>query len=95
MPVHDDLLNELHRAQETALNIRDIARRDRLSRGKICSKLVKYPDVQDYALALKEQDEQQLYVARQHLHDLRNVYVILTDAIKRIHDVDIPSPSFA
>lgn len=43
---------ELHRAQESALNIRDTARRDRLSRGKICSKLVKYPDIQDYAVYL-------------------------------------------
>jgi len=55
--IHDDLLMELHRAQETALNIRDTARKDLLSRGKICSKLIKYPEIQDYAVFLVNSQE--------------------------------------
>ncbi|KAF8973617.1 proteasome activator pa28 [Flammula alnicola] len=79
----EDLLAELHRAQESAMNMRDIARKDHLARAKICSKLIKYSGVEDYVLALKEHDEQQLFLAHQHLNDLRNIYVALTDTIRR------------
>ena len=34
-------------------------------------------------LALKEHDEKQLYVSRQHLHDLRSIYAILTDILHK------------
>ncbi|KAF8640934.1 hypothetical protein AX17_000581 [Amanita inopinata Kibby_2008] len=45
-----EVLGELHRAQESAYNLRDAARQDYLSRAKICSKLVKYPNVEDYTV---------------------------------------------
>ena len=34
-------------------------------------------------LALKEHDEKQLYVSRQHLNDLRSIYAILTDILHK------------
>ena len=34
-------------------------------------------------LALKEHDEKQLYLARQHLFDIRNVYAVSTDIIQK------------
>jgi hypothetical protein len=36
-----------------------------------------------FQLALKEHDEKQLYLARQHLLDLRNMYAVLTDLIHK------------
>jgi hypothetical protein len=98
-----EVLSELHRAQESAYNLRDIARQDHIARAKICSKIIKYPNVQDYPvcssttgysisrvnlpnlsqLALREHDEKQLYLARQHLFDLRNVYAVVTDIIHK------------
>jgi hypothetical protein len=45
-----EVLVELHRAQESAYNLRDAARQDYLARAKICSKLVKYPNIEDYAV---------------------------------------------
>ena len=33
--------------------------------------------------ALHEHDEGQLYVARHHLQDIRNIYVVLTGLIRR------------
>lgn len=95
-----DILAELHRAQDAALNLRNIARDDHLSRAKICSKLVKYPNIADYKVsfallsfdfifqfllkhALHEHDEGQFYVARHHLQDIRNIYVVLTGLIRR------------
>jgi proteasome activator subunit 3 (PA28 gamma) len=92
----------LHRAQESAYNLRDVARQDHLARAKICSKMIKYPHIEDYTvcastslkahfifyivclqLALKEHDEKQLYLARQHLLDIRNMYAVLTDLIQK------------
>ncbi|SJL06309.1 uncharacterized protein ARMOST_09645 [Armillaria ostoyae] len=43
-----EVLSELHRAQESAYNLRDTARQDYITRAKICSKLIKYPNLEDY-----------------------------------------------
>lgn len=98
--IQEEVLNELHRSQESAYNLRDAARQSHLSRAKMCSKVIKYPHVEDYIvsalssfpgcvlkllikLALKEHDQKQLYVARQNLFDIRNVYAILTDIMHK------------
>ncbi|EEB91104.1 hypothetical protein MPER_10595 [Moniliophthora perniciosa FA553] len=74
-----EALAELHRAQESAYNIRDVPRQDYLSRAKICSKLIKYPHVEDYT----EHDSKQIYYARQRLYDIRNLYAALTDVLHK------------
>ena len=95
-----EVLNELHRSQESGYNMRDGVRQNHLNRAKICSKIIKYPHLEDYAvrallfvlkyssgswlqLALKEHDDKQLYIARQNLSDLRNVYAIMTDILHK------------
>ncbi|KAJ3477253.1 hypothetical protein NLI96_g10596 [Meripilus lineatus] len=89
--IQEEVLSELHRSQESAYNLRDSARQNYLNRAKICSKIIKYPHVEDYTLALKEHDEKQLYTARQNILDLRNVYAILTDILhKNIHKIRAP-----
>ncbi len=45
-----DVLSELHRSQESAYNLRDAGRQDYLTRAKICSKIMKYPHLDDYAV---------------------------------------------
>ncbi|PCH34053.1 proteasome activator pa28 REG alpha/beta subunit [Wolfiporia cocos MD-104 SS10] len=69
--------------RESAYNIRDARRQGHLARAKISSKIIKYPHVEDYTLALKEHDQKQLYIARQNLNDLRNVYAVLTDILHK------------
>ncbi|KAI0660634.1 proteasome activator pa28, REG alpha/beta subunit [Cubamyces menziesii] len=89
--IQEDVLSEIHRSQESAYNLRDAARQDYLTRAKICSKIMKYPHVEDYALALKEHDEKQLYIARQNLHDLRSIYAVITDMLhKNIEKIRTP-----
>ncbi|RDB28483.1 Proteasome activator complex subunit 3 [Hypsizygus marmoreus] len=89
--IQEEVLGELQRAQEGAYNMRDAARQDYLARARICSKIVKYPNVEDYTLSLKEHDEKQLYLARQHLLDIRNIYAVLTDLIhKNISKIRAP-----
>ncbi|KAI0652425.1 proteasome activator pa28, REG alpha/beta subunit [Trametes meyenii] len=89
--IQEDVLSEIHRSQESAYNLRDAARQDYLTRAKICSKIMKYPHLEDYTLALKEHDEKQLYIARQNLHDLRSIYAVLTDMLhKNIEKIRTP-----
>jgi len=89
--IQEEVLSELHRAQESAYNLRDATRQDHLARAKICSKILKYPNVEDYTIALKEHDEKQFYLARQHLTDIRNMYAVLTDLIhKNISKIRAP-----
>ncbi|KAI0697677.1 proteasome activator pa28 [Cytidiella melzeri] len=89
--IQEEVLTELHRSQESAYNLRDSARQSHLARAKLCSKLIKYPHIEDYTLALKEHDQRQLYIARQNLFDIRNVYAILTDILhKNINKIRSP-----
>jgi len=89
--IQEEALNELHRAQESGYNLRDACRTHHLTRAKIAAKLIKYPNIEDYALALQDHDEKQLFMARQHLIDLRNVYAILTDILhKNIQKIRAP-----
>ncbi|KAJ7193379.1 proteasome activator pa28 REG alpha/beta subunit [Mycena pura] len=81
--IQEEVVAELARSQDSAFNLRDSAKNDYLARAKICSKLIKYPHVEDYTLALKEHDDNQFYLARQHLVDLRNIYAVLTDLIHK------------
>ncbi|KAJ3769360.1 proteasome activator pa28 REG alpha/beta subunit [Lentinula raphanica] len=81
--VQEEILNELHRAQESVYNLRDSARQHHLARAKICSKLIKYPYVEDYTSALIEHDEKQIFNARHHLLDIRDLYAALTDITQK------------
>ncbi|KAJ4472691.1 proteasome activator pa28 [Lentinula lateritia] len=81
--VQEEILNELHRAQDCAYNLRDSARQHHLARAKICSKLIKYPYVEDYTSALLEHDEKQIFSSRHHLLDIRDLYAALTDITQK------------
>jgi len=45
-----EVLSELLRSQESAYNVRDSIRQHHLARAKICSKLIKYPHIEDYTV---------------------------------------------
>jgi len=81
--IQEEVLSELLRSQESAYNIRDSVRQNYLARAKICSKLIKYPNIEDYTLALREHDEKQLFFARQNLIDIRNVYAVMSDILHK------------
>jgi len=81
--VQEEVLAEVHRAQDSSHNIRDSVRAHHIARGKLCSKLLKYPNLEDYALALKNHDDKQAYLAREHIIDLRNIYAVLTDILQK------------
>lgn len=49
----------------------------------MAAKLVRYPGVEDHALALREYDRKAFYKARQQLVDLRNVYTVVLDILRK------------
>jgi len=82
--IQEEVLNELHRAQDSGYNLRDaISKSHHVNRAKVCSKILKYPYIEDYAIALREHDEKQFYMCLRNLIDLRNIYAILTDVIHK------------
>jgi len=81
--IQEEVLNELSRAQESAYGLRDTMRAQHGVRAKLCAKLIKYPNIEDYVIALRDHDEKQLFMTRQHLHDVRNVYAILFDILQK------------
>ena len=46
-----EVLSELHRSQESAYNLRDTSRQGHFNRAKLCSKIIKYPHVEDYIVS--------------------------------------------
>ncbi|KAH7885980.1 proteasome activator pa28 REG alpha beta subunit [Phlebopus sp. FC_14] len=58
-------------------------RQNHLARAKICSKLIKYPNIEDYTFSLMEHDEKQLFFARQNLTDIRNIYAVMADILHK------------
>lgn len=45
-----EVLSELHRAQNSGYNLRDESRSNHMQRAKICSKIIKYPNIENYAV---------------------------------------------
>ncbi|KAG0147255.1 hypothetical protein CROQUDRAFT_43162 [Cronartium quercuum f. sp. fusiforme G11] len=81
--VQEECLAELGRAQDSGYNLLDAQFKHHLARAKLASKLIKYPNLEDYQLALKEHDRKSSYLCRQHLIDLRNIYTFLTDLLHK------------
>ncbi|EPZ32152.1 hypothetical protein ROZALSC1DRAFT_28674 [Rozella allomycis CSF55] len=81
--VQEEAVNELSRAEESGFALLDTINKYFMTRGKVLSKVFKYPDNQDYKRGIKELDEKQIFSIRLSMVDLRNNYVILYDMIQK------------
>ncbi|MBW0467065.1 hypothetical protein O181_006780 [Austropuccinia psidii MF-1] len=81
--VQEECLSELARAQDSGYNLLEAQLKHYMSRAKLASKLIKYPNIEDYQLALQEHDRNSVFLCRQHLVDLRNIYTLLTDLLHK------------
>ncbi|TFY75996.1 hypothetical protein EWM64_g8013 [Hericium alpestre] len=81
--VQEDVMSELQRSQDSCYNMRDSARQGHLNRAKICSKIIKYPHIEDYAIALKEHDQKHIYFARQSVIEICNIYAVAMDVLHK------------
>ena len=81
--IQEEALNEIVRTQDSAYNLLATPFTFHSTRGDLAAKLVKYPGVQDYAEAIKEHDRKAVYRLKMHLTDLRNMYAVVFDILKK------------
>ncbi|KAL0212709.1 hypothetical protein RCL1_006335 [Eukaryota sp. TZLM3-RCL] len=93
--VQEDIIGELSRAEESGYGIFDSFTRYLISRGKLISKVLKYPGVVDYTLAIREMDEKELFSLWGVVLEIRNNYLILRDLLlKNLDKVKAPRKKF-
>lgn len=79
--IQEDILAEVSKAESDAGSYLEQMSRYFGSRGKMVSKLVKYPFLDDYRRSINEYDEKVFLSFRLILRELRNIYVVLYDVI--------------
>ncbi|KAJ1515801.1 Proteasome activator complex subunit 3 [Coelomomyces lativittatus] len=89
--VREDMVKELSRAEDDAFSILDSTSQFHISRGKIVSKILKYPTIEDYHLATLQIDMKQYHQLRLTLRDLANNYIVLNDLLtKNLEQLKFP-----
>lgn len=78
-----EALNEVVRTQDSAYNLLSTPFSNYGVRGDLAAKLVRYPGVEDYALALREHDRKAIYRAHMQLVDTRNMYAVVLDILRK------------
>jgi len=81
--IQEDTVTELSRAEESAFAVLDGITKFFLTRAKVVTKLIKYPNVEDYFRAVAEIDEKEFTNIQICIMDLRNNYAILHDLITK------------
>lgn len=79
--IQEDTMSEARQIETEAASYLDQISRYFLTRGKIVSKVAKYPHVDDYRRTVQELDEKEFLSLRLALVDLRNHYASLHDLI--------------
>ncbi|XP_062523220.1 proteasome activator complex subunit 3-like [Corticium candelabrum] len=92
--IQEEILGEVSRVETDASSFLDHISRYYIARGKLASKLLKYPTVEDYRIAVDELDEKQYVNLRLTLCEMRNIYSSLHDMImKNLEKIKKPRSS--
>jgi len=81
--IQEETLSEVQRIEGEAATFLDQISRYYITRGKIVSKIVKYPQLDDYRQAIVELDEKEFTSLRLCCCELRNHYLSLHDTITK------------
>eukprot|EP00126_Sphaerothecum_destruens_P006090 Sdes_comp19208_c0_seq2m10077 len=81
--IQEETVNELSRAEDNGFAILESITKYYVTRGKLVSKVLKYPHLDDYVRSVEELDEKELLNLKLCLIDLRNNYAILYDMITK------------
>lgn len=81
--VQEDTLSELRQVESEAASYLDQISRYYITRGKLVSKVAKYPHVEDYRRSVIEIDEKEFINLRLTCLELRNTYLSLYDLITK------------
>lgn len=84
--IQEDIMAEARQVEADAATYLDQISRYFITRGKIISKVAKYPHVEDYRRTIKELDEKEFVSIRLVAHELRNHYASLHDVIMKNMD---------
>lgn len=81
--IQEEALNEIVRTQDSAYNLLASPFTYHSARGDLAAKLVRFPGVEDYKQAIREHDRKAVYRLRMHLTDMRNMYAVVFDIVKK------------
>jgi len=81
--IQEETLSEVQRIEGEAATFLDQISRYYITRGKIVSKIIKYPQLDDYRQAVVELDEKEFTSLRLCCCELRNHYLSLHDTITK------------
>jgi len=81
--IQEDTLAEVRTVESEAASFLDQISRYLLTRGKIVTKIAKYPHVEDYRRAIEDLDEKEFLNLRLVLMEVRNHYSTLHDMIMK------------
>jgi len=92
--IQEDTLSEVRAVESEAANFYDNISRYYTSRGKVLSKVAKYPHLNDYRQSVRELDEKEFVSLRLVATEVRNHYATLHDIIiKNLEKIKIPRSS--
>eukprot|EP00299_Pterocystis_sp_00344_P010057 c4414_g1_i2.p1 GENE.c4414_g1_i2~~c4414_g1_i2.p1 ORF type:complete len:246 (+),score=44.92 c4414_g1_i2:262-999(+) len=83
--IQEEVVGELTRAEDNAYAILESITKYYLSRGKIISKVVKYPEIADFRQCVVSLDEKELKALHLCRVDIRNGYALILDIITKNH----------
>jgi len=84
--IQEEILSEVNRIQTEATSYLDQISRYYITRGKLLSKIAKYPFLDDYRQVIKEVDEKQYISLQLNCFELRNFYILLLDSISKNYE---------
>ncbi|KAJ8025087.1 Proteasome activator complex subunit 3 [Holothuria leucospilota] len=84
--IQEDTLAELRQVESDAAAYLDQITRYFITRGKLISKVAKYPHVEDYRKSVEEIDQKEFFNLRLTCLELRNTYLSLLDLIEKNKD---------
>lgn len=92
--IQEETVSELSRAEDSVFSIFESMSGYFVSRAKVGSKMLKYPEVQDYLMAVRELDSKMYTNLRLFCSDLRNNAALLHDLIiKNLEKIRSPRSS--
>ncbi|AFZ80620.1 subunit of proteaseome activator complex, putative [Theileria equi strain WA] len=79
--IQEEVIQELTRVEDTAFNLYDAIVKYYMARAKLSTKVLKYPNVDDYGEAIRELDEKEWIHIKITKVDMRNNYSMLYDLL--------------
>jgi len=81
--IQEEAVAELTKAEDSSFSVLESMTKYFITRGRLVSKLTKYPQIEDYKQSIRELDEKEYLHMKLSCIDLRNSYAILHDMLTK------------